>query len=112
MPISSRLLLNALLGAPLLALAACGGGNDPTPDPEDSANAAAINASLETANAQAEVAQDMANAQAGTAGDGSHPAMDSLGGEDEAPGPGSQAAREGRPATAGPSAGDPLPPQR
>jgi hypothetical protein len=107
MSISTRL---SLLAAPLLALAACGSG-DPTPDPDDAANAAAINASVETANAQAEVAQDLANAQVAPASDGSHPAMDSLGGEDEAPA-GSQAAREGRPTTADPAAGDPLPPQR
>lgn len=46
------------LGLSALALTACG-GSDPTPDPEDAAPAAAINASVDRAQ---EIAQKASNA--------------------------------------------------
>jgi len=50
------------LGASAL-LAGCGDGADPTPPPEEAAPAAAINATVEKAEAQQERAEDIAKAQ-------------------------------------------------
>lgn len=47
-----------ILLAPLLALAACGGA-DPTPAPDDAANAAAINASVDEAAEDQEAAEEL-----------------------------------------------------
>lgn len=47
----------------LLALSACGGGNDPTPDPEEAAPANVVNASVARAETELEVAEQRVEAR-------------------------------------------------
>ncbi|HEY0626066.1 MAG TPA: hypothetical protein VGD10_04965 [Allosphingosinicella sp.] len=87
---------HALLLLPLL-LAACGGGSDPTPDKENAAPAAAIEATVNKTEAQQQRAENIAEAQDEESGT---PAASGQTGQS------SPAAQ--RPTTADPSVGDPV----
>lgn len=96
----------------LLLVAAGCGGPDPTPPADDSASAGAINASVAEAQDIAVNAQLEATGAPDTPQARAEAAKNVLGDSEAASATaGSAAARQGRPATVDPSAGDPLPAQ-
>jgi hypothetical protein len=104
--------MNRLLPLVLLAALAACGKPDPTPAADGSASATAINAAVAQAQNTAVDAQVNASGAADTAEEREKIAKNVLGESNTAAGTGAAAAaRQGRPATVDPSAGDPLPAQ-
>jgi hypothetical protein len=109
---SSPVMNRILPLAALAAIAACG-KPDPTPKPDGSASAAAINAAVQEAQAVAVDAQVNAAGGPDTPEEREKVAKEVLGESNTAAGTpaGAAAARQGRPAIVDPRAGDPLPSQ-
>ena len=109
----TRPLALAALAAATIALAACG-KPDPTPKPDGSASAAAINAAVTEAQSTAVDAKMNSTGAPDTAATREEVAKDVLGESNTAAGTSggaAAAARQGRPTTVDPGAGDPLPAQ-
>ncbi|HEX8215506.1 MAG TPA: hypothetical protein VF582_08565 [Allosphingosinicella sp.] len=104
--------MTRILPLALLAVLAACGKPDPTPKADGSASAEAINASVEEAQATAVDAKMNSAGAADTPEEREKVAKDVLGESNTAASTGGgAAARQGRPATVDPSAGDPLPAQ-